>query len=77
MGLPARQVRALGRMETGLRADEPHLASMFGIFARLAVGQPSAAPASHSATRTAGDLAFPPAAGSPAVAGYGQEMCYK
>jgi hypothetical protein len=40
MSLPARQQRVLERMEDGLRAAEPHLASMFGIFARLNVAEP-------------------------------------
>ncbi len=40
MSLPVRQQRVLERLEDGLRADEPHLASMFGIFARLAAGEP-------------------------------------
>jgi Protein of unknown function (DUF3040) len=40
MSLPAGQQRVLDSMENRLRADEPHLASMFGIFARLSVGEP-------------------------------------
>ena len=40
MSLPARQRRVLARMESGLRADEPQLASMYGIFAQLASGEP-------------------------------------
>lgn len=40
MSLPASQQRVLDRMETRLRAGEPHLASMFGIFARLNAGEP-------------------------------------
>jgi hypothetical protein len=40
VSLPASQQRVLDRMETRLRAGEPHLASMFGIFARLNAGEP-------------------------------------
>jgi len=40
MSLPASQQRVLDSVENGLRAGEPHLASMFGIFARLAAGEP-------------------------------------
>jgi hypothetical protein len=40
MSLPASQQRVLDRMEHRLRADEPYLASMFGIFARLSTGEP-------------------------------------
>ncbi len=40
MSLPASQQRVLDRMENRLRAGEPHLASMFGIFARLNAGEP-------------------------------------
>ena len=40
MSLPASQQRVLERMENRLRAGEPHLASMFGIFARLNAGEP-------------------------------------
>jgi len=40
MSLSARQQRALGSIEGALRAADPHLASMFAIFARLNVGEP-------------------------------------
>jgi hypothetical protein len=43
MSLPASQLRALGSIEVRLRAADPHLASMFTIFARLNVGEPVAA----------------------------------
>jgi len=43
MSLPAGQRRALGSIEARLRAADPDLASMFGIFARLNVGEPVAA----------------------------------
>jgi hypothetical protein len=43
MSLTASQQRALGSIEGRLRAADPHLASMFGIFARLNVGEPIAA----------------------------------
>ncbi|HXW88744.1 MAG TPA: DUF3040 domain-containing protein [Streptosporangiaceae bacterium] len=43
MSLSARQQRALGRIEGALRAADPHLASMFAIFARLHADQPIAA----------------------------------
>jgi hypothetical protein len=43
MSLTASQLRALGSIEGRLRAADPHLASMFGIFARLNVGEPIAA----------------------------------
>jgi hypothetical protein len=42
MSLPASQQRALGGIEGRLRAADPHLASMFAIFARLNVGEPVA-----------------------------------
>ena len=40
MSLPARQQRALDRMEGALRASEPRLASMYAIFGRLNAGEP-------------------------------------
>ncbi len=40
MSLPASQQRVLDSMENRLRAGEPYLASMFGIFARLNAGEP-------------------------------------
>ena len=40
MGLPACQQRVLDRMEDALRASEPHLTSMYTIFARLNTGEP-------------------------------------
>ncbi len=40
MSLPAAQQRALDRMEGALQASEPHLASMFTIFARLNADEP-------------------------------------
>jgi Protein of unknown function (DUF3040) len=40
MNLPAWQQRVLDRMESALQASEPHLASMFSIFARLNAGEP-------------------------------------
>jgi hypothetical protein len=40
MSLPAWQQRALDRTESALQASEPHLASMFAIFARLNAGEP-------------------------------------
>src|SRR5580658_9200589 len=43
MSLPARQLRVLGSIEGRLRAADPHLTSMFAIFARLNVGEPVAA----------------------------------
>jgi Protein of unknown function (DUF3040) len=43
MSLPASQQRVLDSMENRLRAGEPHLASMFGIFARLNAGEPVSA----------------------------------
>jgi hypothetical protein len=39
MGLPAVQQRVLDRMEGALKASEPHLATMFAIFARLSAGE--------------------------------------
>jgi hypothetical protein len=42
MSLPAGQQRALGSIEGRLRAADPHLASMFVIFARLNLGEPLA-----------------------------------
>src|SRR6266571_5110339 len=38
MSLPACQQRALDRMEGALRASEPHLTSMYAVFARLNAG---------------------------------------
>jgi hypothetical protein len=70
MSLPASQQRVLDRMETRLRAGEPHLASMFGIFARL-----NAVPASQYAIRTNGDLALPPSAGASPGPGDTSGMC--
>jgi hypothetical protein len=35
MSLPARQQRVITRIDSALRASEPHLASMYAIFARL------------------------------------------
>jgi hypothetical protein len=35
MGLPARQLRVLDRIETTLRVSDPRLAALFAIFARL------------------------------------------
>jgi hypothetical protein len=43
MSLPASQRRALGGIEGALRAADPHLASMFAIFARLNADEPVAA----------------------------------
>jgi Protein of unknown function (DUF3040) len=40
MNLPAWQQRVLDRMESALQASEPHLVSMFAIFARLNAGEP-------------------------------------
>jgi Protein of unknown function (DUF3040) len=40
MSLPAWQQRVLDRMEIALQASEPHLASMFAVFARLNAGEP-------------------------------------
>jgi Protein of unknown function (DUF3040) len=40
MSLPAWQQRALERIEGALQASEPHLASMFAIFARLNASEP-------------------------------------
>src|SRR5689334_12289445 len=40
MSLPACQQRALDRMEGALRANEPHLASMYAIFGRLNADEP-------------------------------------
>jgi hypothetical protein len=42
MSLPASQQRVLGSIEGKLRAADPHLASMFAIFARLNLGEPVA-----------------------------------
>jgi len=39
MGLPACQERILSAIENALRQGEPHLASRFAIFARLASGE--------------------------------------
>jgi hypothetical protein len=35
MGLPARQRRVLGRIESALRGSDPRLAALYSIFARL------------------------------------------
>jgi hypothetical protein len=35
MGLPARQRRVLGRIETALRGSDPRLVALYSIFARL------------------------------------------
>jgi len=35
MGLPARQMRVLGRIETGLLHSDPKLAALYAMFARL------------------------------------------
>jgi hypothetical protein len=43
MSLSARQQRMLGSIESRLRADDPHLASMFAIFDRLNVDEPVSA----------------------------------
>jgi hypothetical protein len=40
MSLPASQCRALDSIERRLRAADPHLVSMFAIFARLNAGEP-------------------------------------
>lgn len=40
MSLPAGEQRILDEIESGLRADEPHLASKYAIFARLTTGEP-------------------------------------
>jgi hypothetical protein len=40
MSLPACQQRVLDRMEGALRVSEPHLTSMYAIFARLNAGEP-------------------------------------
>lgn len=40
MGLPACERRVLSRMEGALRASEPRLAAMYGMFARLNAGEP-------------------------------------
>jgi len=40
MSLPACQQRVLDRMEGALRASEPHLTSMYAIFARLNASEP-------------------------------------
>jgi hypothetical protein len=40
MSLPACQQRVLDRMEGTLRASEPHLTSMYAIFARLNASEP-------------------------------------
>jgi hypothetical protein len=40
MSLPAWQQRALERIEGALQSSEPHLASMFAIFARLNASEP-------------------------------------
>jgi hypothetical protein len=42
MSLPASQQRVLGSIEGRLGAADPHLASMFAIFARLNVAEPVA-----------------------------------
>ena len=43
MSLPACQQRLLDRMEGALRANEPHLTSMYAIFSQLNAGEPIAA----------------------------------
>jgi hypothetical protein len=40
MSLPACQQRVLDRMEGALRANEPHLTSMYSIFSQLNAGEP-------------------------------------
>ena len=65
MSLPASQQRVLDRMETRLRAGEPHLASMFGIFARLNAGEPVST--ERVAGRSQCQTASQPASGSRAV----------
>jgi hypothetical protein len=40
MSLPACQQRALDRMDSALRASEPHLAAMYATFGRLNAGEP-------------------------------------
>jgi hypothetical protein len=40
VSLPASQQRVLDRMEGALRASEPHIASMYAIFARLNAAEP-------------------------------------
>ena len=40
VSLPASQQRVLDRMEGALRASEPHMASMYAIFARLNAAEP-------------------------------------
>jgi hypothetical protein len=40
VSLPASQQRVLDRMESALRASEPHIASMYAIFARLNAAEP-------------------------------------
>ncbi len=40
MSLPAGQQHALDRIEGTLRASEPHLTSMYAVFARLNAGEP-------------------------------------
>jgi hypothetical protein len=40
VSLPACQQRVLDRMEGALRASEPHMASMYAIFARLNAAEP-------------------------------------
>ena len=40
MSLPACQQRVLDQMESVLRASEPHLTSMYVMFARLNAGEP-------------------------------------
>ncbi len=40
MSLPAGQQRVLNRMEAALQASEPHLTSMYNMFARLSAGEP-------------------------------------
>jgi Protein of unknown function (DUF3040) len=40
VSLPAAQQRVLDRMEGTLQASEPHLSSMFAIFARLSADEP-------------------------------------
>jgi hypothetical protein len=51
MSLPARQQRVIDNMEGALRAGEPHLASMFSVFARLNQDEPVAAEALQRARR--------------------------
>jgi hypothetical protein len=40
MSLPARQQRVIDNLEGALQASEPHLASMFTIFAQLHEKEP-------------------------------------